>query len=46
LNQATAQLLDGLLGSVLGGGFDEGEPSRPSGVAIHRDADAANLDLL
>jgi hypothetical protein len=46
LHQPSAQLLDGLLGTSFGFGFDESEPTRASGFAIHRDADTANLDLL
>jgi hypothetical protein len=45
-DQATGQLLDGRLRARFGLGFDEGEAARPPGFAIHRDADAANLDLL
>jgi hypothetical protein len=46
LHQPAAQLLDGLLGTGFGFGFDESEATRAPGFAIHRDADTANLDLL
>jgi hypothetical protein len=46
LHQPAGQLLDRLLGANFGFGFDESEPPRAPGFAIHRDADTANLDLL
>jgi hypothetical protein len=46
LHQPATKLLDGLLGAVFGFRFDKSEPTRASRFAIHRDTDAANLDLL
>ena len=41
----TTELLDGQFRSFVAVRLDEGEAARPSRVAIHRDADAADLDL-
>jgi hypothetical protein len=44
LKQPTGELLDRCLGSVIGRGFDEGEATRPAGVAIEGHPHAADLD--
>jgi hypothetical protein len=46
LHEPAAQFLDGLLGAILRLGLDESETTRSSRLAIHRDANTANLDIL
>jgi hypothetical protein len=46
LHQPAAEFFDGLLGAVIGFGFDESETARPLRVPVERNADAAHDDIL